>query len=80
VTDTFFWINFYREKERPALFRFEDPIEGEDNTFLLIGFDTKANPIEVKYNRIDADRNNVFHAMPFRPEYVKLINQRRPWR
>ena len=26
---------------------FEDPVEGEDNKFLLIGFDTKANPVEV---------------------------------
>jgi hypothetical protein len=26
---------------------FEDPVEDADNKFLLIGFDTKANPIEV---------------------------------
>jgi hypothetical protein len=58
---------------------FEDPIEGEGSKFLLIGFDTKANPIEVMYNRIDAERINVFHAMPLRPEYAMLINQGRPY-
>jgi hypothetical protein len=58
---------------------FEDPIEGEDNKFLLVGFDTKANPIEVMYNRINAGRINVFHAMPLRPEYATLVNRRRPY-
>jgi hypothetical protein len=56
---------------------FEDPVEGEDNKFLLIGFDTKANPIEVMYNRIGVDRINVFHAMPLRQEYAVLIDRRR---
>ena len=56
---------------------FEDPVEGEENKFLLIGFDTKANPIEVMYNRIDGDRINVFHAMPLRAEYEKLLDDRR---
>ena len=52
---------------------FEDPVEGDDNKFLLIGFDTKANPIGVMYNRIDKDRINVFHAMPLRSEYEALL-------
>ncbi|MDR0561746.1 MAG: hypothetical protein LBG73_03575 [Spirochaetaceae bacterium] len=54
---------------------FEDPVEGEENKFLLIGFDTKANPLEVMYNRIDEDRINVFHAMPLRAAYEALLNQ-----
>ena len=56
-------------------FVFEDPVEGEENKFLLIGFDTKANPIEVMYNRIDKDRINVFHAMPVRAVYKRLLKQ-----
>jgi hypothetical protein len=52
---------------------FEDPVEGGDNKFLLIGFNTKGNPVEVMYNRIDEDRINVFHAMPLRPEYEALL-------
>ncbi|GHV93409.1 hypothetical protein AGMMS50268_39120 [Spirochaetia bacterium] len=56
---------------------FEDPVEGEDNKFLLIGLDTKANPIEIMYNRIDGDRINVFHAMPLRPAYEALLTRRK---
>jgi hypothetical protein len=41
---------------------FEESVEGEDNKFLLIGFDTKVLPVEVMYNRIDEERINVFHA------------------
>ncbi|MDR0550614.1 MAG: hypothetical protein LBG72_01205 [Spirochaetaceae bacterium] len=52
---------------------FEDPVEEADNKFLLIGFNTKGNPVEVMYNRIDEDRINVFHAMPLRPEYAALL-------
>jgi len=55
-------------------FVFEDPVEDEENKFLLIGFDTKANPIEVMYNRIDKDRINVFHAMPLRTVFKELLN------
>jgi len=57
-------------------FIFEDPVEGEDNKFLLIGFNTKGNPIEVMYNRIDGNRINVFHAMPLRSEYEALLDRR----
>ncbi|GHU38463.1 hypothetical protein FACS1894190_00010 [Spirochaetia bacterium] len=56
---------------------FEDPVEGEDNKFLLIGFYTKANPIEIMYNRVDVDRINVFHAMPLRPAYGALLVRRK---
>ena len=56
-------------------FVLDDPLEGEENKFLLIGFDTKANPIEVMYNRIDRDRINVFHAMPLRTAYRELLEQ-----
>jgi len=55
---------------------FEDPVEGEDNKFVLIGFNTKGNPIEVMYNRIDENRINVFHAMPLRDEYKALLDTR----
>jgi hypothetical protein len=53
-------------------FIFEDPVEGEDNKYLLIGFNTKANPVEIMYNR-NKDWINVFHAMPLRPAYEALL-------
>ena len=41
-----------------------------ENKYLLVGFDTKGNPIEVIYNRIDEDRINVFHTMKCRKEFL----------
>jgi hypothetical protein len=41
-------------------------LEAYENKYLLIGFDTRGNPIEVMYNRIDEERVNVFHAMKCR--------------
>ena len=43
--------------------------------FLLIGFDCKANPLEVLYNFIADYHVNVFHAMPCRSIYHHLLYQ-----
>ena len=40
------------------------------NKYLLVGFDTHGNPIEVMYNRIDEERINVFHTMKCRKEFL----------
>jgi len=45
---------------------YEDLLKGEDEIYLIIGFDTAANPIEVFYNIIDDDTIRVFHAMALR--------------
>ena len=45
------------------------------NKYLLVGFDTRGNPIEVMYNRIDEERINVFHVMKCRKEYLPKDNQ-----
>jgi len=44
--------------------------------YLLIGFNCKANPIEIFYNFISDYRVNVFHAMPCRSIYHHLLNWR----
>ena len=54
----------------------EDDPDAE-NKHLLIGFDRKANLIEVFYNVIADGRIRVFHAMKCRPVYVQLIRNRR---
>jgi hypothetical protein len=41
-------------------------LEDYENKYLLIGFNTQGNPIEVMYNRIDEELVNVFHAMKCR--------------
>ena len=43
--------------------------------FIIIGFDTKGNLLEVMYNIIDEQNINVFHAMKCRKEYLKLIER-----
>jgi hypothetical protein len=45
-------------------------LEDYENKYLLIGFDTCGNPIEVMYNRIDDERLNVFHAMKCRKGFL----------
>jgi uncharacterized DUF497 family protein len=47
----------------------------EYEKFLVIGFDTKGNLLEVMYNIIDEQNINVFHAMKCRKEYLKLLER-----
>ena len=44
-----------------------------DNKFLIIGFDGKANLLEIMYNVIDDDTINIFHAMKCRKQFLYLI-------
>ena len=41
---------------------YEDLLKGEDEIYVIIGFNTAANPIEVFYNLIDNETIKVFHA------------------
>jgi uncharacterized DUF497 family protein len=54
----------------------EDDPDAEDK-HLLIGFDRKANLLEVLYNVIDDDRIRVFHAMRCRSQFIPLLRDRR---
>ncbi|GBU20264.1 hypothetical protein R80B4_00140 [Fibrobacteres bacterium R8-0-B4] len=45
-----------------------------DNKFLIIGFDSNANLLEVMYNVVDEGTINVFHAMRCRKQFLHLIN------
>jgi uncharacterized DUF497 family protein len=53
----------------------EDDPDAE-NKHLLIGFDRKANLIEVFYNVIAEGRIRVFHAMKCRSAFIRLLGQR----
>ena len=53
----------------------EDDPDAE-NKHLLIGFDCKANLIEVFYNVIADGRIRVFHAMKCRSIFIKLLGHR----
>jgi hypothetical protein len=52
-----------------------DEADDEDarDKYLLIGFDRKANPLEILYNVMGDCHVNVFHAMPCRSIYHHLL-------
>ncbi|GAB6392903.1 MAG: hypothetical protein MdMp014T_2276 [Treponematales bacterium] len=52
---------------------YEGPLENEDNKYLVLGFDTAGNLLEVIYNRIDDETVNIFHAMKCRSKYYHLL-------
>jgi hypothetical protein len=53
---------------------YEGLLNGEDDIYAIIGFDTIANPIEVFYNIIDDDTIKVFHAMALRDKIAAQMN------
>jgi hypothetical protein len=44
-----------------------------ENVYLLLGFDLKANPIEILYNEFGENGVNVFHAMPCQSRFLRLF-------
>ena len=54
---------------------YEDTLKGEDDIYVIIGFDTVANPIEVFYNIIDDETINVFHAMELRDRIAAQMDE-----
>jgi hypothetical protein len=50
-------------------------VVGFDNKYLLLGFDTKGNPLEVMYHDLGDGKVKVFHAMACRKELVPLMNE-----
>ena len=56
--------------------KYDRLMEGFDNKFLLIGFNTKGNLIEVMYNDLGEERVSVFHAMPCRNALLPLLDNR----
>jgi hypothetical protein len=52
----------------------EQLLEAYKNKWLIIGYDTAGNLLEVAYNIIDDDTVNVFHAMPCRKKFIAELN------
>jgi len=49
------------------------PEEDDEEKRLLIGFNTKGNPLEIMYSELDDGKFHVFHAMPLRDIYIPLL-------
>ena len=50
---------------------YEGPVEGFENKYAIIGFDTKRNLLEILYNIIDNESINIFHVMRCRNSFIK---------
>jgi len=46
-----------------------------ENVYLLLGFDTKANPVEIMYNEFGENGVNIFHAMQCRKQFLPLFDK-----
>ena len=53
---------------------YEELLESYTNKWLIVGYDTVGNLIEIAYNIIDDNTVNVFHAMPCRKKFVSQLN------
>jgi hypothetical protein len=54
---------------------YEGPIEDDESKFLILGFDSANNLLEIMYNCIDDETVNVFHAMKCRRIYLFLLDE-----
>ena len=57
--------------------KYDSLVEGSENKYLLIGFNTHGNLIEVMYSEIAENVASVFHAMKCRTALLSLLPQRR---
>jgi hypothetical protein len=55
--------------------KYDRLVEGFDNKYLLLGFSTSGNLLEVMYNDLGEDKVSVFHAMPCRNALLSLLEQ-----
>jgi len=49
--------------------------QDRENVYLLVGFDLKANPIEILYNEFGDNGVNVFHAMECQSRFLRLLEE-----
>jgi len=55
--------------------RYDSLLEGFDNKYLLIGFNTKGNFLEIIYSDLGENTASVFHAMKCRKELLLLLSR-----
>jgi uncharacterized DUF497 family protein len=56
-------------------FIYEDPISGEENKFLAVGFGGNGNLVEIIYEYIEDETIHVFHAMKCRKAVLELFEK-----
>jgi hypothetical protein len=53
--------------------RYEELLEGYADKYLLLGSDTKGNPVEIVYETLGENGMYIFHAMKCRKMYLPLM-------
>jgi hypothetical protein len=56
--------------------KYDRLVEGFENKYLLLGFNTQGNLLEVMYNDLGEDKVSVFHAMPCRTALLSLLKRK----
>ena len=51
----------------------EQLLDSYENKWLIIGYDTAGNLIEIAYNLIDEETVYVFHSMPCRNKFIMQL-------
>jgi len=62
---------------------YEGSVEGFENKYAIIGFDSKGNLLEILYNIMDSESINIFHAMRCRNSFIKQhedMGRKNRWR
>jgi len=56
-------------------FIYEDPLDDEQDKFLVVGFDGNGNLLEIIYEFVDDEVIHVFHAMKCRKGVLELFEK-----
>jgi hypothetical protein len=56
---------------------YEGQLENFVNKYMIIGFDTVGNLLEIMYNIIDSESINIFHAMRCRKSIIRQLKNKR---
>jgi uncharacterized protein YvpB len=52
---------------------YDAPLIDFADKYVIVGFDTAGNPLEIMYNQIDDDTINVFHSMKARRTFLAML-------
>ena len=74
--DSAFKHGITEERIRYALNRpqYEGPLEGDENKYIILGFDNAGNLLEILYNNVDEETIYIFHAMICRSLFYPLLD------
>jgi hypothetical protein len=55
-------------------YKYDGPMEGQENKYIRLGIDRAGNLLEIMYNELDDHTDIVFHAMKCRSVFYYLLD------